>query len=230
MQVRSILVINSKGGSGKSTLAANLANHYAVAGLRTALYDFDRQMSGMRWLEQRPDDAAPISGTTGWEFHDIDAYERAVIDAPAHLQKREMAMLVARSDVVVIPVLPAPVDIRAVAGFIRELLIDGKVRYSNKPVCVVANRVGANTAMYEQLCKFLDSLGIPLVATLDDSHNYATASLQGLGIFDLPADTVARDLECWRPLVEWIDGHFRTSGALRRSSRSGDRPPLKLVQ
>lgn len=231
MGARSILVINSKGGAGKSTLSSNLASYYAVRGYRTALFDFDRQMSGMRWLERRPDEVVEITGVTGWTFRGVDSFERVVMDPPAQIQNKDMAMLVARSDVVVIPVLPSPIDIHAAADFIRDLMIDGKVRHSSKPVCVVANRVRTNTVMYDQLRRFLGSLKIPFVATLRDSQNYTHASMRGLGIFEMNREVVAQDLEHWRPLIQWIDDHVKKANVRDRTRHLGDnRPPLKLVQ
>lgn len=231
MGARSILVINSKGGAGKSTLTSNLASYYAVRGYRTALFDFDRQMSGVRWLERRPEEAAEITGVTGWTFRGVDSFERVIMDPPAQIQNKDMAMLVARSDVVIIPVLPSPIDIHAAADFIRDLLIDGKVRHSNKPVCVVANRVRANTVMYDQLRKFLGSLKIPFITTLRDSQNYAHASMKGIGVFEMNREVVTQDLEQWRPLIQWVDAHLRTADLRQQTRRLGEvRPPLKLVQ
>lgn len=231
MGARSILVINSKGGAGKSTLTSNLASYYAVRGYRTALFDFDRQMSSVRWLERRPEEAAEITGVTGWTFRGVDSFERVIMDPPAQIQNKDMAMLVARSDVVIIPVLPSPIDIHAAADFIRDLLIDGKVRHSNKPVCVVANRVRANTVMYDQLRKFLGSLKIPFITTLRDSQNYTHASMKGIGVFEMNRDIVAQDLEQWRPLIQWVDRHIKTADIGEQVRRFGEvRPPLKLVQ
>jgi chromosome partitioning protein len=231
MGARSILVINAKGGAGKSTLTSNLASYYAVRGYRTALFDFDRQMSGVRWLERRPAEAAEITGVTGWTFRGVDSFERVIMDPPAQIQTKDMAMLVARSDVVIIPVLPSPIDIHAAADFIRDLLIDGKVRHSEKPVCVVANRARANTVMYDQLRKFLGSLKIPFVTTLRDSQNYTHASMKGLGIFEMNRELVAQDLEHWRPLIEWIDRHIKRTDIRERARPLGEaKPSLTIVR
>lgn len=231
MGARSILVINSKGGAGKSTLTSNLASFYAVRGYRTALFDFDRQMSGVRWLERRPRELPEITGVTGWTFRDFDSYQRVIMDPPAQIQNKDMAMLVARSDVVIVPVLSSPIDIHAAADFIRDLLVDGKVRHSNKPVCVVANRVRTNTVMYDQLRRFLGSLKIPFVTTFRDSQNYTHASMKGIGVFEMNRDIVAQDLQHWRPLLEWVDTHIKKADMREETRRLGeDRPPLKLVQ
>ena len=208
MGARSILVINSKGGAGKSTLTSNFASYYASRGLRTALCDLDRQMSGIRWLQRRPEHAAPISGKTGWCYPDRDEFDRIIMDPPAQISRKDLTALVARADVVIVPVLPSPIDIHAAADFIRDLLIEAKVRASRKAVAVVANRARANTLMYEQLKKFLSSLNIPFVATIRDTQNYIHASHRGLGIFELNRTAVARDVEQWRPLLTWIESHL----------------------
>ena len=45
-----IAIMNTKGGCGKTTLATNLASYCAAQGCATALFDYDRQASGSRWL------------------------------------------------------------------------------------------------------------------------------------------------------------------------------------
>lgn len=231
MGARAILVINSKGGAGKSTLTSNLASYYAIRGHRTALFDFDRQMSGVRWLERRPKEVPEITGVTGWTFRGVDSFDRIIMDPPAQITLKDMAMLVAHSDVVVIPILPSPIDIQAGADFIRDLLIDGKVRPSNKPVCVVANRVRTNTLSYDQLRKFLGSLKIPFVANFRDSQNYTHASMKGLGIFEMKREIVARDVQEWRPLINWIESHIERVDIRERTRALGNvRPSLKIVQ
>ena len=41
--MRHVMVMNSKGGCGKSTLATNIATHFAGAGHKVALADYDPQ-------------------------------------------------------------------------------------------------------------------------------------------------------------------------------------------
>lgn len=229
MGARSILVINAKGGAGKSTLTSNLASYYATQELRTALFDFDRQMSAMRWLERRPEDVPQITGITGWNFRGLDGFDRVIMDPPAQIQVKDMAMLVSRADVVIVPVLPSPIDIHAAADFIRDLLIEGKIRTSNTPLCVVANRVRVNTVMYEQLRKFLMSLKIPFIATIRDSQNYTHASMKGLGIFEMDPQIVTTDLQQWQPLLGWIDQHLKRAELREGMRRLSSQPNLKIV-
>lgn len=149
MGAKSILIINSKGGAGKSTLSSNFASHYARRGARTAIFDFDRQMSSIRWLQRRPEHAPPIMGKTGWGYHDTTEFDRIVMDPPAQIAREDLATLVSRADVVIVPVLPSPINIHAAADFIRDLLVDAKVRTQQKRVAVIANRARSNTLIYD---------------------------------------------------------------------------------
>lgn len=205
MSAKKVLLINTKGGVGKSTLSSNLASYYACTGARTALCDFDRQMSGIRWLERRESSCPKIHSLTGWEYRGADDYDWIIMDPPGGISRKDLTSLVTRSDAIVIPVLPSPIDIHAAADFVRDLLIYGKIRTTQKPIAVVANRIRQNTVMYDQLKRFLQSLKLPFATSIRDSQNYIHASMQGIGIFEMNPAIVAHDIEQWQPLLTWID-------------------------
>ena len=224
MGAKQILIINSKGGVGKSTLSSNLASYFSFKG-RTALCDFDRQMSSVRWLDRRDPSRRKIDSITGWEYRGLDQYDWVVMDSPAAIARKDMTSLVARADVILIPVLPSPIDIHAAADFIRDLIVYGKIRSSQKPVAVVANRARTNTAIYDLLRSFLHSLRVPFATTLRDSQNYIHASIHGIGIFEMDPVMVARDVEQWQPLLRWIN-EAAEKGRIPLSNRP--QPPVKL--
>ena len=203
MGAKQVLIINSKGGVGKSTLSSNLASYLSFKG-RTALCDFDRQMSSVRWLDRRNACHRSIDSITGWEYRGLNQYDWVVMDSPAAMAPRDVSSLVARADAIVVPVLPSPIDIHAAADFIRDLIVYGKIRMNQKPLAVVANRARPNTAIYGSLKSFLKSLRLPVAATLRDSQNYIYASFHGIGIFEMDPVKVARDIEQWQPLLRWI--------------------------
>ncbi len=206
--MRSILVVNPKGGCGKTTIATNLASYYAVWGVETALVDFDPQKSSSEWLEARPANVEAIHRVSGSAGHvNIPrGVRRVVYDAPARTNMQRVIDLIHKSDVVLIPVLPSAIDIRAAAHFIGELMMKSRLRQSKRLVGVVANRVRENTIVYHQLEKFLKSLEIPFVTTLRDTQNYIRAAERGVGIFEMAPSMVEQDLKQWRPLINWIEG------------------------
>lgn len=205
--MRSILVLNAKGGCGKTTLATNLASYYAQRGLPVALADYDPQGSSLDWLKARAPGYPPIQGIAAWKE---DAQlpkdvERLIIDAPAAVHGKKLKPLVSHAQTVLIPVLPSPIDIRAAAHFIKELLSVGKVSRDETKLAVVANRVREYTLAFHALEKFLHSLDIPCIATLRDSQNYIRAAERGLGLYEMPHYMVEQDLEQWEPLVRWLN-------------------------
>jgi chromosome partitioning protein len=70
---------------------------------------------------------------------------------------------------------------------------------------VVANRIRRNTLTYQSLIRFLQTLGIPIVATLRDSQNYLRAAEQGIGVHEMKTYIVRDDIEEWQPLINWLE-------------------------
>jgi chromosome partitioning protein len=212
-----ILVLNSKGGCGKTTVATNLASYFASQGLQTALVDHDPQASSMKWLSLRPQEKSEIYGvpaysrptsgvTMSWHRRVLPATDRVVIDAPAGVMGQQLQELVRQVDLVLVPVLPSPIDIHAATRFIEELLLVGKVRSFGVQVGVIANRAKKNTLVYQSLEKFLTTLKLPFVATLRDTQNYVRASARGIGIFEMWDQRVQQDKVHWQDVIEWLDG------------------------
>jgi len=205
--MRKIMVLNSKGGCGKSTIATNLASYYAYyEEKKVTLVDFDPQGSSLDWLKVRSPEYAEINGINGVTesvrfSKDTDV---VIMDVPGRVEGKELANLVKRAETIIIPVLPSPIDIRATANFIRELLINGRVSRKETKVAVIANRVRENTLSYHALHAFLKSLKIPFVTTLRDTQNYIHAEDQGVGIFEMAPSKVWQDLEQWDPLIKWL--------------------------
>ena len=205
--MRSILIINPKGGCGKSTIATNLAAYFASQGSATTLADFDPQRSSLAWLEERPDTHNPIVGVEGFEsgLRSVPrSTEHLIIDAPARAHGRELGDLLKRAETIIVPVLPSPIDMKAAARFVEELLSSSKVAGRKAKVAVVANRVRDNTLIYEELDAYLNALKVPYVAALREAQNYIRAFQRGVGIHELPAYLAWSDQEQWEPLVKWL--------------------------
>ena len=213
--VRRIVVMNAKGGSGKSTVATNVASYYASHGYGTALFDFDPQGSSTRWLRSRPKGAPAIYGaakeitrgkiTRAWTLRVPPDIQRVVIDTPAGLKGSELIECVKGVDIILVPVLPSPIDIHSAADFVRDLLLVGNVRSRNTHVAIVANRVKTNTLSYQTLKRFLSTLKIPVIAHFRDSQSYVRAFEQGQGIHELKPYQVKKELAAWNMAMPWIE-------------------------
>jgi chromosome partitioning protein len=205
--MRHVMVMNSKGGCGKSTLATNIASHFASKGHKVALADYDPQRSSLDWLATRPEDLPKIVGVAAYDEGLRGApreTEVLVIDAPARTHGSEMNELVRRAETIIVPVLASPIDMKACAHFMGELLELGKVQREQARLAVVANRVRENTLMFEELDKYLGKLEVPYLSALRQSTNYLRAFQRGMGIFELPEYLAAPDWEQWAPITRWL--------------------------
>jgi len=204
--MRTITVLNAKGGCGKTTLATCLASHYAGEGYNVALADYDVQGSSTDWLAARGGEEAPITGLTadGGSVRPPASTDYFIIDAPAATHGRQLANLVRRAQTLILPVLPSPIDMRAVRRFLEELYRLKQVNDKATRVGLVANRVRENTLVFRELSLFLGRLRIPFVASLRETQNYNKAAQRGLGIMDMPPYLADKDHEQWESLLRWL--------------------------
>lgn len=214
--MKRIVVINTKGGCGKTTVSTNLVSYYASKGINAALFDYDPQGSSMRWLKLRSDDKPEIYGvvahknaartvTMSWQLRLPPETERLIIDTPPGLKGPDLVEQLKGADVILIPVLPSPLDIFATADFIRDLLLEVKVRLNTTSVGIIANRVKKNTVAFQSLERFLGSLNIPVVARLRDTQNYLRATDEGMGVHELKGQNVYLDAQHWKGIMQWVD-------------------------
>ena len=236
---RRILVINGKGGCGKTTIATNLAVAYANQNHCVALIDNDPQASSTYWAEQRDHALPPIHLIPAHQrsnmyqtqtFHNRMAPEidRIIIDGHSNARDRDLETLLKQADVVLVPLLPSSIDIRAGGRFITNLLTHRAFRNSPRPVGVIANRVQPNTQTHAKLTHFLGCLDIPAVATFRDSPVYTEAVELGQGVVDMMASRAARkETPEWKSLISWIDAQAkpsaRTAHDLRMRPKAADR-------
>ncbi len=226
-----IVALNAKGGCGKTTLSTNLAGYYASHGYRTALLDADVQASSLRWLMNRGDKPAAITGIAGaerngrvtrsFQLRVPPDTERLIVDTPAALDPMRLQDLTRHADAILIPVLPSDIDIHAVSRCIADLLLLAHVERRAERVAVIANRVKKNTLIYEKLRHFLQTLGIPFVASFRDTQNYVHASESGLGIHEMDTRKTRMDVQDWEALINWLEQRplaDATSGVLDKGS------------
>jgi len=214
--VVNVVVLNPKGGSGKTTIATNLAACYATLALKCALVDKDPQGSSARWVAKRSESALRIHGVAAFQIPKNvtrsfatripPEMERVVTDTPAALTRNDLVEITRGADKIIVPVLPSDIDIHAAARCIGDLLVAAKIPRNENRLAVVANRVKRNTLMFRSLMRFLDSLGIPVVAVLRDSQNYIRSAESGQGLHEMrPPSLVRTDLEQWAHLVGWLE-------------------------
>ena len=211
-----IVILNPKGGCGKSTLVTNIAAGYALRGPQPAIMDFDPQGSTMAWLERRPAELPAIHGiaafkktmqaTRSWQLRVPGDTVNLIVDSPAGLSHDDLREMTRDAASVLVPVLPSSMDIHAASRCIADLLLVAKINRNEGKLAVVANRTRKHTKSFNRLMRFLDSLGIPIIAVLRDTQNFVHAAERGIGMHEMQPSRVRPDVEQLDKILNWLDG------------------------
>ena len=177
------------------------------------LGDLDRQQSALAWLGIRP---ATLPHIRSWDRSDEKiarppkGVTHVVLDTPAGLRGHALRDVMKLSDRVIVPVQPLIFDIYATQAFLTKLadrdLLDGAPR-----VGILGMRVDARTRAAEQLQRFVEDLGLPVLGFLRDTQNYVELAAHGLTLWDVAPGRVEGDLEQWRTLLEGVEPLRTTS-------------------
>jgi chromosome partitioning protein len=201
-----VVIANPKGGVGKSTLSTNVAGYFASKGHAVMLGDADRQQSSRLWLSLRSAAARPIRP---WDIGpDLVAKPpkgttHVVLDTPAGLHGRRFKEVMKMADKIIVPLQPSVFDIFATRAFLDELADNPHAMKAR--IGIVGMRVDARTIAADKLHAFVDSLGLPVLGYVRDTQNYIHLAARGLSVFDVAQSKVARDLEQWTPICNWLD-------------------------
>jgi chromosome partitioning protein len=201
-----IVVANPKGGVGKSTLATNVAGYLARRGHQVMLGDADIQQSASAWLGMRPADARPIQSwdaSLSDELRPPKGISHVVIDTPGGLHGKQIKEVLKRADKLLIPLQPSPFDMMATRAFVADL--QERRRAAGLDIAVVGMRVDQRTLSSENLRDFCEGLGLPVLGYLRDTQNYIRLAMRGLTLFDVPPGQVAKDLEQWQLICDWLE-------------------------
>jgi chromosome partitioning protein len=177
--------------------------------------DFDPQGSSVRWVKKRQPTQPPIhviaafekdSRTTrAFQLRVPEDSTHVIVDTPAAVDPKQLPEVTKDAHKILVPVLPSDIDIHTCSRTIRDLLLVAKIRREDNRIGVIANRIRRNTLTYQALIRFLQTLGIPIVATIRDSQNYVRAAEQGIGVHEMKSYIAREDVEQWEPLVQWLD-------------------------
>jgi len=205
--VKVILIANPKGGCGKTTLSSNLAGYLARTGHRVILSDLDRQSSSLNWLQRRPEWLPRIHAWEGrgkQAFHFKFVPDWVVLDAPAGVRGDRLQSAMAHANRVLVPVQPSPLDMEASEAFLDKLSEMKRVRKERVRVGLVGNRVSRRTRAAEELHRFCERSGLPVLTYLRETQLYVHLAGSGETLFDLPPYRSKRDREEWGPITEWL--------------------------
>jgi cellulose biosynthesis protein BcsQ len=115
MPARTVALYSLKGSTGKTTLATATAAAVARAGAKVVLLDADKHGDSIR-LASRWEGVTVAPWTPG---RPVDGAHLVLIDCPP--DRAAAACPLAEADLVVVPVLPEPLQVRRLAELLAEL-------------------------------------------------------------------------------------------------------------
>jgi chromosome partitioning protein len=127
-----------------------------------------------------------------------------VIDSPAALRGHLLKAALKAADRVIVPLQPSLFDIYATQAFLARLADKGVLKDDGR-VGVLGMRVDARTRSAEQLQRFVEGLGLPVLGLLRDTQNYVQVAARGATLWDVAPGRVDKDLAQWRPLLDWLE-------------------------
>ena len=193
----------------------------------------------MRWLDKRANDRPKIHGVAAYQHDaltngrlqpDIGPDSRElIVDLPAALPHDQLYEQTYDANSILIPVLPSAIDIYSASRFIAELLLIAQIDRRDRQIAIIANRTRRNTRSLQMLTRFLTSLRIPLIAQFRDSQNFVSAAAEGIGIFEMPAYRVRKDIEQMESVVNWLDQWRMRKLDAAASTRFEHRPGAEIL-
>lgn len=205
--MKTIVILNSKGGVGKS----NITRHLAVAAEQenpneVVLCDTDPQGSLADWWNARKAETPQLAIVSLNEFKVkqpmiAKQFHYLFFDtAAAHAE--EYAEIVQSADIIVIPVVPSPDDVRSLSRLTLPV-----VKASNRPFIFVMSKARLGTELLISTMAALSEHGAVCQTIIIQREGYAKASLTGSTLLeDEPRGKGAEEMrELWNFVKSRID-------------------------
>jgi chromosome partitioning protein len=201
MAARIISVCNQKGGCGKTTVTMALASAFAARGNRVLVIDGDPQGSALIWSTNAPEGtpfpatvislAAARKNLPGEVRKHVMSYDVVVIDCPPAVESDFAQASLMIADVALVPLIPSPPDVAAVAPFIKLVQQVQAINPELKGV-VVPNLVDKSTNLAKGYLQAFGGLALPTSrARLSRRDAHKKACAQGTSVSSLDREARA---------------------------------------
>lgn len=183
-------VANHKGGVGKTTIAMNFAAGLARRG-GCVVVDADPQSSATLWAQAAMPARFPVTvlaadGEVGRTLADLrERHDFIVVDCPPATDAVQTQAALAYAQVLLIPVLPSPMDLWATARI--ETMVESACESNRRlKARIVINQIELRNALTHALGGALAELTVPALQNgLYRRAAYRTAALEGTSVYHI---------------------------------------------
>lgn len=164
-----ITVANQKGGAGKTTVSMQLAGAFGKKDIKVLVVDADPQATATRWATSAEDEnpfPATVVGLSaaGGKIHReikkfINDYQVIIIDCPPAVDSPVPQSALMISDLVLVPIIPSPLDIWATVG-IKKMIENIQDVNESLDARLVINQCQPNTNLARDVIEILADFGI----------------------------------------------------------------------
>ena len=196
-----ITVFNQKGGCSKTTTTMHLGAALAKRGKRVLIADMDKQGSASRWCAQANEGDFPATVVNlfhmGGKMHQevrkqLPNFDFVVIDSLPGADAPGAGSSLLISDLVVIPVIPSPLDLWATVAS-KQLALNAQIQNEGLQVRYLATQVPVNTQLSRDILEMIGAdVDIPIMKSSLASRNaYRECCIAGKTVLDWPRDKAA---------------------------------------
>ena len=159
-----IAVANQKGGTGKTTTAVHLTYYLAVEKKHSVLLiDADSQNSSSQWLYNLqtviPNQAINDKNKLFEEIPQLaKKYEYIIVDGPAGSLEGENKAIMARADLVVVPIQPKVLDLSSTLKAVMLINQAQEKRDGLPQGAIFLNRAKQGTRLKDEATRFLRTI------------------------------------------------------------------------
>ena len=205
--MKTIVIVNGKGGVGKS----NLTRHLAVAAEQenpgqVVLCDTDPQGSLADWWNARTAETPQLAIVSLSEFAEkqpiLAAKFRYLFFDTAAAGAEEYKEVLKTADLIVIPVIPSPDDVRSLQRLTLPV-----VKASGRPFAFIMSKARLGTRLLVSTIAALSEHGTVSQTIIQQRESYALSALGGSTVLeDEPSGRAAEEIkELWTFVKSRID-------------------------